>query len=95
MPREKLRNNPLNSRFELFDDGVMIAYLKYDLRAGHITLLETVVGTDYRGRGLESVLIRHCLLDAHQRRLKTIPYCPHAQAFLAANPHFTSFVPTS
>ena len=94
-PRETFRDNPLGSRFEFFHDGVMSGYVKYDLRAGHIRLLETVVTEPYRGRGLESVLIREALLNAHQRRLKAVPYCPHAQAFLTANPQFTTLIPAS
>ncbi|WP_298254082.1 GNAT family N-acetyltransferase [uncultured Arthrobacter sp.] len=91
--REKFRDNPVTSRFELFHDGVMVGYVKYDLRAGRLRLLETIVGTDHQGSGLEAVLVREALLDAHRRRLAPIPYCRHAQAFLAGNPHFRALIP--
>ncbi len=91
--REKFRDNTVSSRFELFHDGVMVGYVKYDMRAGRIRLLATVVGPSYGRAGLEPVLIRHALLSAHRRRLSPVPYCPHAQAFLAENPRFRALIP--
>lgn len=93
--RETFRDNPLASRFEFFNNGTKIGYVRYDLRAGQIILLETVVTEPYEGRGLESVLVRQALLNAHHRRLKTVPSCPHARAFLDANPQFAALIPIS
>ncbi|MHA7210064.1 GNAT family N-acetyltransferase [Arthrobacter sp. MDT1-65] len=93
--RERFRDNPLASRFELFSDGTRIGYVRYDLRAGEIILLETVVTEPYEGRGLEPVLVRQALLNAHHRRLKTVPFCQHARAFLTANPQFAALIPAS
>ena len=91
--REKFRDNPAASRFELFHDGVMVGYVKYDLRAGRLRLLQTVVGSAHDRSGLEAVLVRKALLNAHRRRLAPVPYCGHAQAFLAENPHFQALIP--
>lgn len=91
--REKFRDNAVSSRFELFHDGTVVGYIKYDMRGGRIRLLQTVVGPEYRGVGLEPVLVRAALLDAHRRRLAPVPYCPHAQAFLAENPQFQALIP--
>ncbi|WP_105033050.1 GNAT family N-acetyltransferase [Arthrobacter ruber] len=91
--REKFRDNPASSRFELFHDGTMVGYVKYDMRAGRIRLLETVVGPDHSRSGLEPVLVREALLSAHRRRLAPVPYCRHAQAFLAENPQFRALIP--
>ncbi|WP_104168132.1 GNAT family N-acetyltransferase [Arthrobacter sp. SX1312] len=91
--REKFRDNPAASRFELFHDGVMVGYVKYDLRAGRLRLLQTVVGSDHDRSGLEAVLVRKALLNAHRRRLAPVPYCEHAQAFLTENPHFQALIP--
>ncbi|TKV26104.1 N-acetyltransferase [Arthrobacter sp. NamB2] len=91
--REKFRDNPVSSRFELFHDGTMVGYVKYDMRAGRIRLLETVVGPAYRQSGLEPVLVRQALLSAHRRRLAPIPYCRHVQAFLTEHPQFRALIP--
>ena len=92
--REKFRDNAVSSRFELFHDGAMVGYVKYDMRAGRVRLLETVVGPSYQRAGLEPVLVRRALLDIHRRRLAPVPYCRHAQAFLAHNPQFQAMIPT-
>ncbi|MDQ0735922.1 GNAT family N-acetyltransferase [Arthrobacter agilis] len=91
--REKFRDNTVSSRFELFHDGIMVGYVKYDMRAGRIRLLETVVGPTYGNAGLEPVLVREALLSAHRRRLAPVPYCQHAQAFLAENPQYRALIP--
>jgi predicted GNAT family acetyltransferase len=91
--REKFRDNTVSSRFELFHDGIMVGYVKYDMRAGRIRLLETVVGPTYGNAGLEPVLVREALLSAHRRRLAPVPYCRHAQAFLAENPQYRALIP--
>lgn len=93
-PREKFRDNPLRSQFELYRDGIMVGYLKYVMRAGHITLLATILDGSHRGVGVEEALIRQALLNVHRRRLAPTPYCPYVQAFLAANPQFLSLMPT-
>lgn len=90
--RETFRDNPLASRFELFNNGTRIGYVRYDLCAGQISLLETMVTEAYEGRGLEPVLVRRALLNAHHRRLKTVPCCPHARAFIEANPQFAALI---
>ena len=92
--REKFRDNTVSSRFELFHDGAMVGYVKYDMRAGRVRLLETVVGPSYQRAGREPVLVRRALLDIHRRRLAPVPYCRHAQAFLAHNPQFQAMIPT-
>ncbi|MUK03381.1 hypothetical protein GM708_16600 [Vibrio cholerae] len=93
--REKFRDNAVNSRFELFHDGIMVGYMKYDMRAGRIRLLETVVGSSYRRAGLEPVLVREALLNIHRRRLAPVPYCRHAQEFLADHPQYRALIPVS
>lgn len=88
------RDNSLRSRFELFRDGIIVASLTYTLRAGQLTLRNTVVVEDYLWQGMESEIVRRVLLNAHRRRLAVVPYCAHAQAFLNANPRFRRLVST-
>ncbi|MHA7145321.1 GNAT family N-acetyltransferase [Arthrobacter sp. TmT3-37] len=92
--REKFRDNPLRSQFELYRDGTVVGYLKYVMRAGRITLLATIVEASYPGAKVEETLIGQALLSIHRRRLAPTPYCPYVQAFLAANPQFLALMPT-
>lgn len=90
---EKIRDNPLFARFELHRDGVMAAYLQYELRGGEMRLLHTVVHPRFPRLELEPVLLRAVLLNAHRRRLAVVPCCPDAQRFLRENPGFLSLIP--
>ncbi|MHA7239839.1 GNAT family N-acetyltransferase [Arthrobacter sp. TMS1-12-1] len=90
--RDAFRDNPMNHRFELFQDGMLAGYVSYSMRAGRLRLHRTVVAAAFEGAGLEGVLIRKVLLDAHKRRLAALPYCDQVQAFLADNPQYRSLV---
>jgi predicted GNAT family acetyltransferase len=87
------RDNALFSRFELYRDGVMAGYLQYEMRGGQIRLLHVVVDPRFRRLGLETVLLRSVLLEAHRRRLAVIPCCPEAREFLADHPRFLPLIP--
>lgn len=90
--RDSFRDNPLNRRFELFQDGMLAGYVSYSMRAGCLRLHRTVVADAFEGAGLEQVLIRNVLLEAHRRRLSALPYCREVQAFLAGNPQYRALL---
>lgn len=90
--RDSFRDNPLSSRFELFQNGMLAGYVSYSMRAGSLRLHRTVVADAFEGVGLEQVLIRHVVLNAHKRRLSVLPYCHHVQTFLAVNPQYRSLL---
>lgn len=85
-----IQDNTHRSRYELFDDGVLIGTLSYQLHAGRLALLNTVMTADYDRPGRTADIIRPALLNAHRRRLAVLPYCPRVQEFLNANPQYWS-----
>jgi predicted GNAT family acetyltransferase len=91
--REVFRDNVLFSRFELYRNGVMAGYVQYEMRGGDVLLLHAVVDPRFRKLGLEPFLMQSVLLNAHRRRLAVTPYCPEAQEFLRANPHYLALLP--
>jgi predicted GNAT family acetyltransferase len=86
--RGTFRDNVLYSRFELYRDGLMAGYVKYELRGGQVLLVQAVIDRRFRSMGLEPVLMQSVLMNAHRRRLDIWPYCPEAQEFLQENPQF-------
>ena len=90
--RDAFRDNTLNRRFELFHNGMLAGYVSYTMRAGVLRLHRTVVAETFEGAGIENVLIRKVLLDAHKRRLAALPYSSEVQSFLKQNPEFRSLV---
>ncbi len=92
--RGTFRDNPLFSRFELFSDGRMAGYVKYEMHGGNVLLLQAVVDPRFRRMEVEPLLIQHVLLNAHRRRLAVAPYCPQVREFLAENPQYLALLPT-
>jgi predicted GNAT family acetyltransferase len=89
----QFRDNALFSRFELYRDGALAGYVQYEMRGGQVFLLHAVVDPRFRREGLEPVLLRAVLLDAHRRRLAVMPQCPEAQQFLTDHPQFLPLIP--
>lgn len=92
-PREAFRDNPLLSRFELFHEGILAGYVKYEMRGGDVLLLQTVTDPQFSKMKVEPVLIQHILLNAHRRRLAVTPFCPKARGFLTDNPQYLTLLP--
>jgi predicted GNAT family acetyltransferase len=86
--REAFRDNALSSRFELFVDGTLAAYLKYTMDGGRIILLDGAEQPGFRDQGVDATLMRHVVLNAHKRRLSLVPRCALAFTFLADNPQY-------
>lgn len=86
--RQVFKNSAFGSRFELFLDGSLAAYLRYSLVDGRLTLRALVETPGFEGRGLTPILLRQAMLHAHKRRLGVIPGCPEARAFLEQNPQY-------
>jgi predicted GNAT family acetyltransferase len=86
--RGVFRDSPVGSRFELYFDGCLVAYLRYSIRAGRLTLRAVVENPGFEGKGLGRVLIRGAMLDAHRRRIDVITECVPAQEFLQRNPQY-------
>ncbi|KQN95938.1 hypothetical protein ASF21_15450 [Arthrobacter sp. Leaf234] len=89
--REKFRDNSLSSRFELFIDGHVVAYMQYRMTGGDLTLIMGDELPGFRNQGAATTLMRDIVLDAHKRRLNLIPRCPMAHAFLADHPQYQQY----
>jgi predicted GNAT family acetyltransferase len=86
--RPVFKDSAFGSRFELFLDGSLAAYIRYALVGSQLTLRVFVESSGFEGRGLAPVLMRYAMLHAHKRRLGVIPGCTAAQAFLEQNPQY-------
>ncbi|MBG6218446.1 putative GNAT family acetyltransferase [Arthrobacter sp. CAN_A6] len=92
--RGTFRDNPLFSRFELFQNGRMAGYVKYEMHGGDVLLLQAVVDPRFHRAEVEPLLIQHVLLNAHRRRLAVAPHCPQVREFLTENPQYLALLPT-
>lgn len=86
--REVFKNSPYNSRFELYCDGSLAAYVRYSMMRGELTLRTLTEKPGFEDRGFGRTLLRHAMLDAHRRRLRVVPGCPAVRAFLEQHPQY-------
>lgn len=92
--REVFKDSVLGSRFELFVDGGLAAYLEYALAGGRLTLQALVELPGSERRGLGGALVRHAVLSAHKRRLDLVAGCSAARRFLQENPQYRTLART-
>ncbi|MHA7283181.1 GNAT family N-acetyltransferase [Arthrobacter sp. TMS2-4] len=91
--RGGFRDNTLFSRFELFSDGTMVGHIKYEMKGSHAVLIQAVVDPQFDPADIEPALIRRVLLNAHQRRIAVVPYCPRVREFLREFPQYRALLP--
>ncbi|WP_043441551.1 GNAT family N-acetyltransferase [Arthrobacter sp. L77] len=93
--RGVVKDSAFGSRFELFVDGGLAAYLEYSMLGGQLTLRALVGMPGCEQRGLGRVLMRHAVLSAHKRRLDLVAGCEAARLFLQQNPQYRTLARTS
>ena len=84
---DHIRDNPARSRFEM-DAGNDVAFVKYTLSPGVITLSHTEVPEELEGQGLGSNIVRGVLDIVRARGLKVVPACGFVAAFIRKNPDY-------
>ncbi len=70
-----VRDNPAESRFEVYDDDALAGFAEYVLADGQISLTHTVVDDAFEGRGLAKELAEAALGQARERGLAVLPPC--------------------
>ena len=80
-----VRDNPEESRFDIYAGKQAVGYLKYRIHAGQMVLLETAIDRRHRMDNLTPLLISHALREARRRGLAIQPLSPAVRQFLAIN----------
>jgi uncharacterized protein len=78
----EVRNNPSESRYEVWADGQLAGYTQYVLRPGRIAFLHTEIHEPYEGQGLGGQLAHSALDVARARGLLVMPFCPFIAAYI-------------
>ena len=72
--------------------GADAAVLQYELDAGRIAFLETLVPEALRGQGIAQRLARAGLEHARAEGLRVTPICPFVQAYLKGHPEYQALM---
>jgi uncharacterized protein len=78
----QVRDNPAESRYEVFSDGQLAGFAQYVLRGDRITMFHTEVDPAFEGEGLGVELAREALNDVRSRGLMVEPLCPFIASFI-------------
>ena len=81
-----------HSRYELREDGRVVAIADYHLRGDRQIFFHTEVEEAQRGRGLGAILVRAALDDARANGRRVVPTCSFVRQFVAENPEYDDIV---
>jgi len=81
-----VRDNPTESRYEVYDDEQLAGFTVYKLTERQIAFTHTEVAPAFGGRGLAKQLVTKALDDARRRSLAVLPFCPYVRKVIAENP---------
>jgi predicted GNAT family acetyltransferase len=71
------------------------AVLTYRELGDHLTILHTEVGPQHEGKGYGGLLVRAVLDYARERKLRVIPACKFARAYIARHREYADLVDAS
>jgi uncharacterized protein len=81
-----VKDNPVQSRYELDLSGGETAFASYRSTPGVLTIYYTEVPAHLRGQGIGSVLVRGALQDIRAKGWKVVARCGFAAAVIRNNP---------
>jgi uncharacterized protein len=89
MTEVSVRDNPGNSRFEVYVDGRLAGFSAYEVSDGVITFTHSEVDDAYEGQGVGSTLVRSSLDQVRARGgLRVRPRCPFVRAWIDRHPDY-------
>ena len=87
-----VRNAEERSRYELVDDGAVVAIADYRVAGDVVILPHTEVRSDLRGQGLGAQLVEGALDDVRSQGRQVEPACWYVREFIHANPDYQDLV---
>jgi predicted GNAT family acetyltransferase len=87
-----VRDNPTESRFEIYVDGDRAGFAVYRDESGRRVFTHTVVDDDYEGQGIGSRLAAGALDDTRSRGLTVVPRCPFIKAYIDRHPDYADLL---
>lgn len=90
----EIRHDEDGRRFHAVIDGHS-AYLSYRRTAGRLVLDHTWVPAELERRGIGGKLVRTALDYARAKRLRVVPACPFAAAWIRVHPDYQELLSTN
>ncbi len=87
MGRE-VRNNVVQSRYELTDDGQIVGIADYDVEGDRVVFPHTEIDRARRGQGLGAELVRFALDEVRESGRQVEARCWYVAEFIRENPEY-------
>jgi hypothetical protein len=88
----EIENNEADNRWEVKQEGRVIAFAEYKIRPDRVTFIHTEVDPDFEGQGIGSRLARTVLDDAVSRDLRIRLYCPFIRSYVDRHPDYEQYI---
>jgi predicted GNAT family acetyltransferase len=82
----EVRKDEARSRYELLDEGEVVAVADYQERGDVVVLPHTEVTPARRGQGLGERIVEHALADIRASGRKVLPACWFVAEFMELHP---------
>ena len=88
MSQAELRNDTQAHRYELVDDGKVVAFAEYELTGDAVRFTHTEVVAGNEGKGFGSALAKQALDQACASNKKVIPVCEFIAGYIEKHPAY-------
>jgi len=88
----EVRDNPDESRFEVYVDGQRAGLMTYRLSGDTFDARHTEVDDAYEGQGVGSALVQAVLEQVRDTGLRLKPTCPFVRAYVERHPEYADLV---
>jgi predicted GNAT family acetyltransferase len=85
----RLEHAPARGRYELVDEGGVVAFASIEERGRDTVIYHTEVVRSRRGRGIGGELVARVLQDLRERDRRAVPACSFVRRFVAEHPGYS------
>jgi predicted GNAT family acetyltransferase len=93
MSERVVRDNEADGRFEIWVDGELAGYTRYQRMTAGTAFTHTEIDDRFEGQGLGSALIRSALDTMRESDVHVLPYCPFVRGYIDRHPEYLDLVP--
>ncbi len=87
-----VRNNPEQSRYEIFAGDELAGVLEYSLAGNTTAFMHTVIYSKFEGSGFAGRLVGAALDDLRTKGLQVRPDCSYVATYITKHPEYQDLV---
>lgn len=85
-----VRDNPDQSRYEIYLDDVLAGFAEYQRTEELVVFTHTEIKPEFEGQGVGGTLVREALDHVRSLGVKALPVCPFVQAWMQRHPEYAA-----